>query len=78
VPRQRGRRDERPPAARAGAVQRLRLLVHARVGVLSRIVRVSEEALAFCAEVVHLLVVLLKVLARAEPLWRACQWDFRG
>jgi hypothetical protein len=68
VPRQRGCRDERTPAARAGAAQRLRCLVHARVGVLSRIVCVSEEALAFRAEVMHLLVVLLETLACVEPL----------
>ena len=43
--------------------------MHARVGVLSRIVRIAEEALAFCTDVVYLLVVLLKVLARTELLW---------
>ena len=43
--------------------------MHARVGVLSRIVRIAEEALAFCTDMVHLLVVLLKVLARNELLW---------
>lgn len=69
MPRQRGRRDERPPTARAGASERRLLLVHARVGVLSRIVRIAEEALAFCTDMVHLLVVLLKVLARNELLW---------
>lgn len=35
---------------------------------LSRIVCVSEEALAFRAEVMHLLVVLLETLACVEPL----------
>lgn len=42
---------------------------------LSRIVCVSEEALAFRADVMRLLVVLLKLLARVEPLCtpRVCQ-----
>ena len=78
MPRQRGRRDECPPAARTGAAERRRLLVHARVGVLSRIVRIAEGALAFFTDAVHLLVVLFKVLRRNELLWWMCQWDFRG
>lgn len=35
---------------------------------LLRVVRISEEALAFCADVVHLLVMLLEMLACAELL----------
>ena len=42
--------------------------MHTRVGVLLRVVRISEEALAFCADVVHLLVMLLEMLACTELL----------
>src|SRR6266702_1856842 len=70
VPRQRGRRDERPPAACARAAQSWRrLLVHARVGVLPDVVRAAEEPVAFRAEVVHVLVMLLELPSCADPLF---------
>ena len=36
---------------------------------LSRIMCIVEEVLAFCTDVAHLLVMLFKVLARTELLW---------
>ena len=45
------------------------LLVHAWVSVQLRIMCIVEEVLVFCTDVVHLLVVLLKVLACTELLW---------
>ena len=69
MPRQRGRRDECPSATLARAAQRLSHLVHAGVGVLSDVVRAAEEPLAFRADVVHLVVMLLELLSSAEQLY---------
>ena len=69
VPRQGGQRDEHLPTACARAAERWLLLVHTRIDMLSRIMCIVEEVLAFCTDVVHLLVMLFKVLARTELLW---------
>ena len=45
------------------------LLVHAQVSMQLHIMCIVEEVLVFCTDVVHLLVVLLKVLACTELLW---------
>jgi hypothetical protein len=39
--------------------------------------RAAEETLAFCAEVVHLLIMLLEVLACDEPLCECVSVGFR-